>query len=198
MTDSEADSDYENHVSVKVEQSDALDINGEKLLDRKGQVMVKVCEAEEENKEDAQRELHEIQDIQEFRMPPRVTQLQLQSKHISSKPLAGQLPKLPLQDREPRARSSTIKGEDVPSVAEESRIIRPSRDTPEGASSSNCTICSVENESGALICAVCLNVLWPDFVVGSWKCQSSTCKDGSYVNMGDVVICGICGMRKIS
>ena len=59
-----------------------------------------------------------------------------------------------------------------------------------------CPICSIVNESAALTCMVCSNVLKPKFVPGFWRCKSTICKDSEYVNAGDVGLCGVCGARK--
>jgi hypothetical protein len=60
VTDSDTDSDNEEHLFIKTEPNDAVDINGSKLLDLDGKEMVKVCEDEDKNDDDAQKELQEL------------------------------------------------------------------------------------------------------------------------------------------
>ena len=63
VTDSEAESDTEDNVYIKPEPDDAIDINGQRLTDTHGRGMVKVCEDEDKNDDDAKRELLELQSI---------------------------------------------------------------------------------------------------------------------------------------
>ena len=59
-----------------------------------------------------------------------------------------------------------------------------------------CPVCSMENDAMAWLCAACSHVLRPQMSSGSWKCASTVCKDGQYLNPGDFGVCGVCGERK--
>ena len=59
-----------------------------------------------------------------------------------------------------------------------------------------CPICSLANDPSSPTCMACSNVLQPTLMPDHWRCKSGTCKDGSYINAGDVGRCGICGEQK--
>ena len=75
VTDSEVDSDTEGEVFLKTEPDDAVDIDGQRMLDLDGQVLVKVCEDEDKDDEDAKNELLDLQAAKAsrrgLRMPPQ-------------------------------------------------------------------------------------------------------------------------------
>ncbi|RDW78124.1 hypothetical protein BP5796_05976 [Coleophoma crateriformis] len=64
VSDSETQSEDEDDVIVKTEPDEAIDINGKALLDSKGNRMVRVCEDEDKDDENAKREFSELQDFQ--------------------------------------------------------------------------------------------------------------------------------------
>ncbi|KAK4497145.1 hypothetical protein PRZ48_011595 [Zasmidium cellare] len=72
----------------------------------------------------------------------------------------------------------------------------PATEAPAAPGQIACPICSVENESEALLCMVCSHVLRPKLVANCWRCKSETCKDSKYINAGDVGRCGLCGGQK--
>jgi hypothetical protein len=59
-----------------------------------------------------------------------------------------------------------------------------------------CSICSLENESTAALCAACSHVLNPALMPNCWKCTSTDCQSVGYVNPGDYNLCGLCGSAK--
>lgn len=61
-----------------------------------------------------------------------------------------------------------------------------------------CSMCSYANATTAITCSMCANVLDPDNMPNSWKCDSDSCKRAGYVNSGDCGVCGLCGKRKRS
>jgi len=64
VTDSEAESDdREDGPFVKIEPNDAVDIDGQRLLDSDGQGLVKVCEDEDKDDDDAKDELLDFQAV---------------------------------------------------------------------------------------------------------------------------------------
>ncbi|CZT03005.1 hypothetical protein WAI453_012226 [Rhynchosporium graminicola] len=221
VTDSEAESDPEDKVYIKPEPDDAIDINGERLTDKRGRGMVKVCEDEEKDDDDAKRELLELQSI------PGHSQRYLSKGVIKSESSSSTSSKIKPKVLKPEAAmpKSSISNakllKPAPKPEPEKSRQTPGetpKQAPNGANSSSiatrapkggdldyqkppvhtgtCPVCSVDNEPNALTCMVCANVLKPDFVAGSWQCKSSICKDGEYTNAGDVGVCGVCGNRK--
>ncbi|KAL2064809.1 hypothetical protein VTL71DRAFT_3949 [Oculimacula yallundae] len=259
VTDSEVESDAEDNVYIKPEPDDAIDINGERLTDKRGRGMVKVCEDEDKDDDDARRELIELQSIpghsqqyfskstiksepgssQSSASSAKVPKAAQDSKPAKSNtapaslrkeaavrvtpsvseraPKAGDLvyqkPQLPSTSSgnvfKPAPTSKSSKSTPAPLLKPTETTFRPSPSAavrpPKGgdlvyqkpqAPAGACPVCSVNNEPNALTCMVCANVLKPDFVASSWECKSFTCKDGKYINAGDVGVCGVCGSRK--
>ncbi|RFU72032.1 hypothetical protein TARUN_10230 [Trichoderma arundinaceum] len=64
------------------------------------------------------------------------------------------------------------------------------------STTSSCSMCSFANTEAAVTCAMCANVLNSTSTPGSWKCNSTSCTDTSYVNAGDCGVCGLCGQRR--
>ncbi|KAG9248856.1 WLM domain-containing protein [Calycina marina] len=67
VTDSEAESETEDDCYIKTEPDDAVDIDGQRLLDSDGRGLVKVCEDEDKDDEDAKKEML---DLQATKFPP--------------------------------------------------------------------------------------------------------------------------------
>lgn len=206
VTDSEAESDAEDIVYIKAEPNDAIDIDGQRIVDSKGRGMVKVCEDEDKEDEDAKNELLELQSI------PGQSQRYLGAGKIAkstSQPAtstSGSFTKVPELDQTSRPRKpykaatppktkEFIKKEDAVEVREPMRNL-PTVSTISPATDGACPVCSVLNERTSLTCMVCSNVLKVDFVAGSWHCKSAACKDSQYINAGDVGVCGVCSTRK--
>jgi hypothetical protein len=166
VTDSEAESEAEDEVFIKAELADAVDINGDPLLDLKGGGMVKVCEDEDDDDgEDAKEELSDFRSIAHTR---------------PSKP-AGKSKAIEPAQKPPSSPQSKLPKSLTPSVSRTKPAIKPEDGQNNEASSASredgataCSVCSVENERNALTCIVCSNVLQPEFVANSWKCKSST------------------------
>ena len=59
--------------------------------------------------------------------------------------------------------------------------------------STECGVCSLDNEPASLTCAACSNVLRPDSTPDHWRCRSVACKGTKYINSGDAGSCGVCG-----
>lgn len=221
VTDSE---DEEDDVWIKEEPSDAIDVTGERLVDRKGNGMVKVCEDEDADSGEAQRELLELQGVGRYAPPSSeasgaakgATQTALgNSTQASQKRIKGEVneevgipakvPTKPPTDQKGTvaviqhidASSSYTPSPPQPprnNIASKHDLLIPQDSI--APSPSTCSICSVENDLLALTCIVCANVLKPDFVVGTWDCKSEACKESRYLNAGDVGICGVCGERR--
>jgi hypothetical protein len=201
VTDSEAES--EDEVQIKAEQDDAVDIDGTRLVDRTGHGMVRVCDDEDKNDENVKNELRELQSMHSI---PRFSQPALvasQSKATASSTASAPSQRAKLPDTSQPAkgvRTSDPKGTSTSSPKSELKkenIPPPAaKKPPVSTTEASCQVCSVVNDQMALTCVVCANVLKPEFVPNSWSCSSSTCRDGEYINAGDVGLCGVCSTRK--
>lgn len=175
-SETESGDDYEDEDTKS--EPDALDLDGKKLLDSKGRGMVKVCEDEDADDHDAQRELRELQSFG--------------SKKPTVKPPD-------LTPEEGRGK--------VPATAKtgESRIAKPkppvlkteaSPSQPSMPAATSCPVCSFVNEQLSATCAVCANVLDRKRIPDSWACKSKICQGTDYRNAGDCGVCGVCGERR--
>ncbi|TPX15399.1 uncharacterized protein E0L32_004379 [Thyridium curvatum] len=145
----ETESDYEEDDGPSP-GPDALDIDGTKLLDKKGHGMVKVCEDENPNDEDAQQELLELQSSFQPKMEsttPEISRtrpaqsLELKSNEpVRTKPLqaAASTPAQHQPDKEP----TTAQPDD------------PENPPPEAEALKSCAICSFGNDKASLTCAM--------------------------------------------
>lgn len=191
VTDSETESD-EDGVQIMPQPGDALDINGKRLTDSHGRGMVKVCEDEDNNDDDAKRELLELQII-----PGSSQQCFSKGAVGATKPKPAPKSAVPSPETSkpgqvlnPTRLLTTDKSLEE---LEEPTAKMPTANYADGT----CPVCSVLNDSQALTCMVCAHVLKPNLVAEVWRCKSSTCANGVvYLNAGDVGICGVCGARK--
>lgn len=184
VTDSETEDDTAEDPFVQAEAGDdAMDLDGKRLLNAKGQGMVRVCEEEEADSEDVQQELSELRAING------------PTKHARSS-ISFDKP-----DIAPSASEQSMEQQISPLPPEKLTKAGPFKNRRIDFRDTNlqsCSVCSSENEHSALTCCICSNVLQVDFVPNSWRCKSLTCKDSKYVNAGDVGLCGVCGTRKYS
>lgn len=209
------ESDYDDPEDIYAGADDAVDIDGRKLLDTKGNRMVKVCEDESPDDEEAANELKELQlSITKF-FGPTMSQDHGHEKqlHAPASTMLGrsQVPSRNVVDSadtnqgpsgEHRRPAST--GVDVAQPSESNQApsaapkppIPTSHQGPDVAERTTCTTCSFENEADTVTCSMCSNVLDPGRVPGTWKCQSTSCKDSHFLNAGDYGTCGVCGQRK--
>lgn len=189
VTDSGTESEMGEEALTKTEPTDAVDINGDPLLDLKGGGMVKVCEDEDNDAADAKGELSDFRDIARTKYPKP-----------TGKYKAVQLPQVPAVSYQPKISKSLAPF--APRAGRAANIKQAQREEVSTADVDNgataCSICSVENEPNASICIVCAHVLQPEFIADSWRCKSLICRDNDYVNSGDVRLCGVCSTRKYS
>ena len=194
-----ASEDSDDYDDADAGRSDAVDLDGGKLLDRNGRVMVKVCEDEDPEDQDAKNELLELQSS--MRTPRRTFE---RATSAQSQPVLKQEPKRASQHKE-HARGSTPSqapasiGRPLSSVGSEERgPIATTSSLPESNSSARgvCTVCSFANEALCTTCGMCANVLDPAKVSNSWSCKSQSCQGSPYINAGDCGICGVCGQRR--
>ncbi|KAF7952764.1 hypothetical protein EAE96_005991 [Botrytis aclada] len=213
VTDSEAESDVEDEMYIKPEPDDALDLDGSRLVDRKGRGMVKVCEDEDRDDEDAKREFEELRGMEKIEryFKPESSSYSKQGPQEEATP-NGPGPaktKKPTRNKNIETNTSTtqtppIKTRSPITLVPETKLQPPAltstppktKSPPPFSPPSTCPICSLENPPHALTCTICAHVLRPNHVHNSWKCASAACKDGLYINAGDVAFCGACGERK--
>jgi hypothetical protein len=179
---SETDSgdDYEDDDSTS--GLDAVDLDGKKLLDSKGRGMIKVCEDENPDDQDAQDELRELQSWSRKPAPKP-------PKLAPEKDLAKPAPKTTAS--KPATLASSKSTKQKPPLPKD-----PAPPQPSSWSSKACPACTFINEPGSTTCAICANTLAPEGSLGVWACQSKTCQGTSYRNAGDCGICGVCGERR--
>ena len=152
---SETDSgdDYEDDLSLG---PDAVDINGTKLLDSKGRGMIKVCEDENPDDQDAQDELRELRSFGSQKPVPEPSGRGPSKKHAPKPPSA--------------AIKQEIGGSTPPSTAikEEIAESKPTKEVlkdlpPPPRSNSrgpkSCPFCTFDNEPGATKCDICANAI---------------------------------------
>jgi DNA-dependent metalloprotease WSS1 len=186
--------------------ADAVDINGQKLLDRKGNGLIRVCGDESPDDQDAANELRELQ----ASMARFVTSSKVQPNRGNRGPglsaedpaMKGELISQPYQAAEkvePEGRDKQAprmtEAEAQPRGTKIDPVVNQGTANPVAAGET-CTACSLQNEAYAVTCSMCSNVLDPASVPGTWSCQSVQCKDSTYLNAGDCGTCGICGQRK--
>ncbi|KAF3762446.1 WLM-domain-containing protein [Cryphonectria parasitica EP155] len=180
--DSDEESDYEDGADIDPTADDAVDLDGKKLVDDKGNHMVKVCEDEDPDDEEAANEMKELQSsITAYFAPSR------------SKPAEDrEQEEAPANPAAPQSSREIFAGED--SIGPPRRS--PRRDNRPRTARRTCGSCSFANEAYTVTCSMCSNVLVPESVPGTWSCQSASCRGGNYLNAGDCGTCGVCGQRK--
>lgn len=208
---SSGESDYEDIEDVDPGADDAFDIDGKRLLDTKGNRMVKVCEDENPDDEDAANELKELQSSITTYFSPN------NSKNaVAKKPTnfdAGTRAATQSRDRTPTLdiEAATITdGQHLQTGDTAAPLIRGTsksssaksqpRSEYEPASSPGkdtaCPVCSFKNEAYTVTCSMCSNVLDVDSVPGTWSCHSPACRGTIFLNAGDCGTCGVCGQRR--
>lgn len=196
-----SESDYED---AEGGTADAVDIDGQKLLDTKGHGMIRVCGDENPDDRDAANELRELQSSVTRYVTSSTNQPNRKLKHPGSSAelssTQGELsqPYQAAEQVEPKGKDqqtpSMKKVEAQPRGTEiETEAIQGATKQAAGGT---CTACSLQNEANAVTCSMCSNVLDPASVPGTWSCQSGLCKNSTYLNAGDCGTCGICGQRK--
>lgn len=191
-------SDYEDGDVLEggAEADDAVDLDGQTLVDSKGNHMVKVCEDENPGDEDAANELKELQaSITAYFGPAKSSKSEesggqknvLPSVEVPSSNATGSRPNSPSRTA---ALPYDLDGEtSKPASTSQS-------DTTQRQAGTSCGICSYENEAYTVTCQMCSNVLHPASVPGAWSCQSASCQGSGYLNAGDCGTCGVCGQRR--
>lgn len=195
---SETENDYEEDLDR--DQQDALDVDGKLLVDRDGKGMIKVCEDENPNDDDAKREVLELQKSLNVSRPlTRSRGPNDETANSSSRvPVTIKLENETGQILN-NIKRATEKHRMVDEVAQQ-QAKREDAGSPHTTAVSTtelttCSVCFFANPNLAMTCTICSHVLDPERVPNSWRCDGPACNP-SYVNSGDCGVCGICGLRK--
>lgn len=170
-SETESGDDYEDDDTNT--EPDAIDLDGKKLLDSKGGRMVKVCEDENPEDQDAQQELRELQSF---------------GRRRAIKPSPGEG-----FGKASGAPKATTNKQEKPVDQKPKPNPPPSEPT---SVPNSCPVCSFANERLAATCVMCANVLDTRKIPDSWTCPSKTCHGTNYRNAGDCGVCGVCGERR--
>lgn len=205
------DSDESDYEDIDPGVADALDIDGKRLLDTKGNHMIKVCEDENPDDEDVANELKELQSSITSYFSPNHSNDGADKKRTNTDSGTGTLaqiraqsPTLRIDNANPRGEQDSETHKDAAAPLNLSAN-KPSSSTTQPipdripASSERgtvCPVCSFQNEVYTVTCSMCSNVLDPDSVPGTWSCHSASCRGSAFLNAGDCGTCGLCGQRK--
>jgi hypothetical protein len=191
-----------------------------KPVRRDGKDFVRICEAEDEQDENVKREMEELQELHSIPSAPlalkpggsqpysrtngRSGNGQATAKAPapidgldteSDEELQAQLPKPRTLPSPPAPEGSDTESE---TETETEQILLPAKaaTTTNTPASNTCAACSPTNDSTALLCIACSNVLAPSHIPNHWRCTSDACRDGVYINAGDYGRCQVCGAAK--
>lgn len=195
--ESESESDYEEAGNYK----EAVDLNGARILDSRGNGMVKICEDEDQDDVHVKQELEELQQIDSIGLhePKSSTYCKKSASfvHIKKEEVSISMTDV--------SRPNPIQESDVSSNRKPSTHRPPDcSNTPSSRSHTSnpsqrftaCPICSLVNEASSVTCLACSHVLRPHNIPGHWKCDSAICEGSQYVNGEDCGVCGVCGSRR--
>lgn len=224
--ENDSGSDYEDAEDMDAEAIDAVDIDGKKLLDTRGNHMVRVCGDENSDDQDAANELRELQTSITRFFPRAESKDDIDAKDVVSVQAVRRTSTMASTEKSQNEtkeigtsgqdrRFSYIKIEqekdedgddDGGDGGSQSRGLEiPPRvsttsdeanTTKAAGHADSCVICSFTNEANTMTCHMCSHVLDPTSVPGTWSCLSTTCKGSKYLNAGDCGTCGVCGQRK--
>ena len=200
-SESEPESEYEDS-SIKLE---AVDINGSRLLDSKGNTMVKVCEDEDRDDIHVKEEMQELQDINALPPEPKLSLETIKVKDEKDKKKEDEANIFPSSKSYPFPGTVTPPPTD-PKQSHQPKSTKPPFALQTTTSSSaqlasnpiaTCPICSLSNPPSTPRCTACSHVLLLQALPGlHWRCKSSTCRASGYINAADCGVCGVCGARK--
>ena len=178
----------------------ALDVDGSKLLDDKGRALVKICEDEDDQDDNARREMDEIQGVapQQKLSVVRKSASNASQSHPDATKQESKLNK-PASNTTSLSSAQLIHLDEIWKRRSETpaKLAAAKHTASAGAKPVSCNVCSLSNEPRSLTCAVCSNVLSPHLVPDHWRCNTGSCKQSSYINAGDSGACGVCGQVKL-
>ena len=195
-SESETESDDENR-DDKTEA--AKDLDGSIMVDSKGHGMVRVCEGENGHDTNVKQEMQELQELNQTTSPP----YQQSSRALQNRQENNQQPleerslyDIPAYEEPPKPKPllPKIQGNSGPEV----RRHPPPPPVARAPSGIACPICTTFNpSSNAPVCITCSHVLDESKVPGHWQCKNEGC-NADYVNVSDLRLCGLCGIRRSS
>jgi len=210
---SETESEYEED-----EQNVAVDLDGHKMVDSRGHGMIKVCEEEDAEDENARKEMEELRQVdlpynrEAQRRRSRETAPVVKQENDSSSGNEECLINTPMNDKSvPKTAHHVSSTEETPprttSQPKSANVgvgavtdLPPAQSLSElwesAVATAGCPTCSLVNEKGALTCVACANVLDPGKMSDHWRCQTLSCRRSAYMNAGDCGVCGVCGAAK--
>lgn len=193
-------------------QEAARDLDGSRLLDAKGNNMVKVCETEDQDDIHVKEEMRELQtlDYVAFHSPgepstpaqepdcissPRIKTEEPSTAHDTESPPSLQKPQSPPPRVKTEDEVPTAHGTAPPPPPQKPQAppSHPSNQT--STPNPTCPICTTLNAPTSLLCAICAHVLDTSKVPG-WRCGNAACEGSAYLNARDCGVCGVCGGRK--
>ena len=181
------------------ESKEAVNVDGSRMLDSKGHSMFRICEDEDQDDVHVKQEMQELEDL-ESRDPAPTTSSQNSLRSNPDLPSPTSAEQTTAQASKPFTPLTTFTGPfSVESEPETMSvpIVEAKQNAPDSTErATNCSICSMINESSAAICSVCCHVLNVAKVPGHWRCQSATCAQSQYINVADSALCGVCGTRQ--
>lgn len=188
-------------------QDEAHDLDGSRLLDAKGNGMVKVCEDEDQNDIHVKQEMRELRNLDDVAFSPPSPPTPIQETATSTppprikpetSPTAPTTAHPPLQKPKPHPPQPlppTSPPLALPTSPLPPPLINPTLLPSHPSLIDICPICTTTNTSFALVCVVCANVLDTTKIPG-WHCKSAACEGSEYVNARDCGVCGVCGVRR--
>ncbi|KAF2501478.1 WLM-domain-containing protein [Lophium mytilinum] len=200
-SDSETDEDYYELDNVDA----AIDVDGTKMTDEEGHSLVKICEGEDDNDGNARREmneLHHMDDCKSASQDPKISAERQahQKTTLNASALAkGEGKRSLLQPSVPATPSPNVIHLDEiykTRPRTNSTSYKPSPQSNPQTQPLDCPICSFANDSTALTCVVCSNVLNTSLVPHHWRCRSNVCQGSKFINAGDAGTCGACGSTR--
>lgn len=209
LSGSETESDYED-VEVK---GHAFELDGSRMRDDKGRGMIKVCEDEDQDDIHVKQEVEELQGLDDFGSSSQTTAARdrttvernidppdrLRMENIpqdvekedcpsAKNTKAVQLNVRPLLNANKAAPNETASQRSNPPATAPTKTSEPSETI--------CSICSMSNGLGSLLCIACSHVLDTSKITRYWRCRNVACQGSQYINAADCGRCGICGARK--
>ncbi len=191
-SDSETDDDYE----AADEGKEAVNLDGSRMLDGKGNGLVRICEDEDQDDVDVKQEMQELQDLEQNELSsqsPSFHALSEASGPRGEPPVEHNDESARLGSSSPNTMIQTLSA--VPTSGSASNSGRNTQANVDESRELACPICSMANDLSAVTCMVCSHVLDLAKVPGYWRCKSSACADSQYVNVADCALCGVCGAR---
>jgi hypothetical protein len=192
------DEDKSDYEVVDELEEDALDSTGQRILDKNGKALIRVCGEEDGTRDEVQvkNEMDELEGLnndfmmlhqhddcsseEEEELPIARQSLSTQTKPDKAAPSL----RLPSSSRSERPAT--------PAIPE--KVTTTPKDTPNNTL--ECPICSMSNDRLSPTCSVCAHVLDKSKMPSYWVCESEACDGTKYINSGDCGRCGVCGTSK--